>query len=178
LYYQKDGILRIAGHIIIVSLILFFSTGCEPESSTSLGSSTSPRDVLSVYAASKVRIIGLTEITPVPTNQWTSNLKVYVDLLDNFACRVKSPGTFRFELYEFVPRSSRPKGKRIFIWPDIDLTEATNNNSHWRDFLRAYQFDLDLNFRPKPDETFILEVTFTTPAGKRLSDLFQLKYEK
>ncbi len=170
--------MRIAGHIIIVSLILFFSTGCEPQSSVSSGSSTSPRDVLSVYAASKVHIFGLTEITPVPTNQWTSNLKVYVDLLDNFACRVKSPGTFRFELYEFVPRSSQPKGKRIFFPPDIDLTDATENNKHWRDFLRAYEFDLDLNFRPKPDETFILEVTFTTPAGKRLSDLFQLKYEK
>jgi hypothetical protein len=77
-----------------------------------------------------------------------------------------------------VPRSSQPKGKRIFIWPDIDLTEVAMNNGRWRDFLRAYEFEMDLNFRPAPDNTFVLEVTFTTPAGKRLSDTFQLKCEK
>jgi len=170
--------LRIAGHIIIVSLILFFLTGCEPESSASLEASTGRRDVLTDYAASRVRIVGLTEITPVGPDFRTSRLKAYVDLLDSSGCRIKSPGTFRFELYEFVPRSSQPKGKRIFIRPDIDLTDATRNNSQWRDFLRAYEFDLDLNFRPRPDDTFVLEVTFTTPAGKRLNDIFQLKCEK
>lgn len=134
-------------------------------------------DVLGAYVASEVRIVGLTEITPVSAGPWQGKLKIYVDLVDSFGCRVKSPGLFRFELYEFVPRSSQPKGKRIFFPPDIDLTDATENNNHWRDFLRAYQFELDLNFSPRPDESFVLEVTFTTPQGRRLRDTFQLRYE-
>lgn len=170
--------LKIAVAVIFAVAIVVWSTGCEPESSASLEASTGRRDVFTAYAASRVRIVGLTEITPIGPDFRTSRLKAYVDLLDSTGCRIKSPGAFRFELYEFVPRSSQPKGKRIFIRPDIDLTDATRNNSQWRDFLRAYEFDLDLNFRPRPDDTFVLEVTFTTPAGKRLNDIFQLKCEK
>ena len=163
---------------IVVVGFLFFLTGCEPENSSSSAALTGGGDLLSIYAASEIRVVGLTEIVSVPGDQWTSRLKAYVDLLDSFGSRVKSPGIFRFELYEFVPRSSQPKGKRVFFRSDIDLTNPVENNRRWRDFLRAYQFDMDLNFRPKPDETFILEATCTTPAGKRLSDLFQLKYEE
>jgi hypothetical protein len=135
-------------------------------------------DVLSAYAASKIRIVGLSEITGASDDERTSRVKVYVDLLDSFGNRIKSPGVFRFELYEFVPRSSEPKGKRIFIQAEIDLTDATRNNSHWRDFLRTYQFDLPLNFKVKANDVFMLEVTFTTPAGKRLRGLFHLESEK
>ncbi len=175
--FLKDRMLKIAVVVIFAVAGLICSTGCEPDSSAGRVSAGSRGDVLGAYVASEVRIVGLTEITPVSAGPWQGKLKIYVDLVDNFGCRVKSPGLFRFELYEFVPRSSQPKGKRIFFPPDIDLTDATENNNHWRDFLRAYQFELDLNFSPRPDESFVLEVTFTTPQGRRLRDTFQLRYE-
>lgn len=162
---------------ISIVLTLALSAGCEPGSLAPLVSAGSRGDVLSAYVASGVHIVGLTEITQVATGPWQGKLNVYVDLVDSFGCCVKSPGLFRFELYEFVPRSSQPEGKRIFFPPDIDLTDATENNKHWRDFLRAYQFELDLNFSPRPDESFVLEVTFTTPHGRRLRDTFHLRYE-
>jgi len=175
--FLKDRMLKIAVAVIFAVAIVVWSTGCEPDGSVGELSLGSRGDVLGAYVASEVRIVGLTEITQVSAGPWQGKLKIYVDLVDNFGCRVKSPGLFRFELYEFVPRSSQPKGKRIFFPPDIDLTDATENNNHWRDFLRAYQFELDLNFSPRPDESFVLEVTFTTPRGRRLRDTFHLRYE-
>ncbi len=170
--------MRTAQVAISVVVMLLVSAGCEPEGGPRPGSVAGGDDVFGAYAAYKIRIVGLSEITSASDNERTSGVKVYVDLLDSFGNRTKSPGVFRFELYEFVPRSSEPKGKRIFIQPDIDLTDATRNNSHWRDFLRTYQFDLDLNFKVKANDAFMLEVTFITPAGKRLRGLFQLEPEK
>ena len=166
-------------HVAIgVVVMLLASAGCEPEGTPGSWPLVGRSDVLGAYAASKIRVVGLSEITNASDNERTSGVKVYVDLLDSFGNRIKSPGVFRFELYKFVPRSSEPKGKRIFIQAEIDLTDATRNNSHWRDFLRTYQFDLDLNFKVKVNDVFMLEVTFTTPAGKRLRGLFQLEPEK
>jgi len=162
--------------IFAVSCVISLA-GCEPDGSPGQVSSGTSGDALGAYVASGVHIVGLTEITPVSEGSWQGKLNVYVDLMDSFGCRVKSPGLFRFELYEFVPRSSEPKGRRIFFPPDIDLTDAAENNKRWRDFLRAYQFELDLDFSPRPDESFVLEVTFTTPQGRRLRDTFQLSYE-
>lgn len=163
---------------ISVVVTLLISAGCESEGLSQSEPVVGGGDVLSAYAASKIRIVGLSEITDALDDERTSRVKVYVDLLDSFGNRIKSPGVFRFELYEFMPRSSEPKGKRIFIREDIDLTDATRNNSYWRDFLRTYQFDLDLNFKVKANATLMLEVTFTTPTGKRLRGLFQLEPEQ
>jgi len=77
------------------------------------------------------------------------------------------PGVFRFELYERVVRSAEPKGRRIVIWPDIDLTGAAENNEYWRDFLRAYEFNLP--FEAQIKQCYILQVTYLSPSGKRLS---------
>ena len=125
------------------------------------------------YGPEKIDIMPLTEFVGSPEARDVWKVNVYVSLLDSFGCQVKSPGTFRFELYEKVERSSEPKGKRITIWPDIDLNDALANNEHWRDFLRAYGFSLD--FEPHSGENYILQVTLLCPDGKRLSNEFGLK---
>ena len=173
----KDRMLKIAGYVISAVVLLFCLIGCEPDSSPGRVSSGTGDDPLGAYLVSEVRIMGLTEITQISAGPWQGKLKIYVDLIDTFGCRVKSPGVFRFELYKFVPRSSEPKGKRIFFPSDIDLTDAAENNKYWRDFLRTYQFEQPLNFSPRPDESFVLEVTFTTPRGNRLRDTFHLRYD-
>ena len=162
----------------IVVLILLFFTGCEQPSSTLSGSAKPDCDILYDYIAVRIRTVGLTEITLNNQKPQTAQIKAYIELLDSAGSRIKSSGNFRFELYHFLPRSSKPKGKRIFIWPDIDLTAAAKNNTHWQDHLRAYQFDLDLDFAPPQNETYILQTTCLTPTGKRLSELHQLKYQK
>ena len=86
---------------------------------------------------------------------------------------MKAPGVLRFELYEYIPRSAQSKGQRLALWPDIDLTAPAENHKYWRDFLRAYEFELDT--QAHRDKTYIVEVTCTGPDGKRLSGEYLLR---
>lgn len=186
--------MRVAAAILqiffLVSLLTY--TGCEPPSARrSRGEGRSPqidtkppaqidkasdaRD-FGGYAPAKVDIMPLTEFILTPKAKGSPKLRIYVSLLDSFNCQMKSPGVFRFELYEQVLRSAEPKGRRIAIWPDIDLTNAAKNNHYWRDFLRAYEFNLD--FEPRANQNYILQATFLSAAGRRLSAEFTIKSPK
>ena len=56
--------------------------------------------------------------------------------------------------------------------PDIDLTDIVENNHYWRDFLRAYEFSLPVEF--DNNQSYILQVTCICPNGKRLSTEYAL----
>ena len=119
------------------------------------------------FAPNRVNIIPLTHFVKSQESAELDFIRVYVELLDDFQSQIKSPGTFRFELYNRALRSVEPLGKRIEIWPDITLTNLNQNNQYWQEFLRAYEFRLDLQHILQ--NHFILQITFTTPEGKRLT---------
>jgi len=154
--------------------VLLLAAGCEPMS-RGVGAS-GRRDSAFIYthhyAAEKIDIMPLTEFVGVGDAEGTFRLNVYVSLLDSFGSQVKGPAIFRFELYEKVPRSGEPKGGRVVIWPDIDLTDRSENNNYWRDFLRAYEFNLD--FGPGSEKSYILQVTCLCPNERRLSAEFEV----
>jgi len=129
-----------------------------------------------LYGPASIDIMPLTEIASAEGGEATSQLKAYISLLDSFGCQVKAPGVFRFELYEYEPRSPEYKGKRASIWPDIDLTRPAHNNEYWRDYLRAYEFVLDLE--PEGNRNYVLQVTCLCPSRRRLSNNFTLRYAK
>ena len=175
--------------INLVVQVLFFSfvlalTGCEL---LQLNTKPSPKvdeadkvskpsidtSVNTAYFPVKVEITPLTGFVNPIGQERVREINVYVNLLDSFGCQIKSPGVFRFEIYEHVQRSSEPKGKRIAIRPDIDLTDVAQNNKYWRDFLRAYHFSLP--FEPTDGRSYIIQVTFLCPTGKRLTGEFVLK---
>jgi hypothetical protein len=155
-------------------------TGCEQGSAPAelRPNPTDGSDVLvyARYAPVRIDIMPLTELVGPSDPQEDVVLNAYVSLLDIFGSQIKSPGVFRFELYEYVQRSAEPKGKRSVIWPDIDLTNAAKNNEHWRDFLRAYQFNLPCELQSKRD--YILQVTCMCPNGRRLSAEFAVRQPK
>ena len=151
--------------------------GCEPgrePPAPSNGDGPNPLLAYASYAAVKIDIMPLTEFVSTGSSEDASRLRAYVSVLDEFDCQTKSPGRFRFELYEAVERSPEPKGKRLMIWPDIDLADPAENNSYWRDYLRAYQFNL--GFTPVKNGRYILECTCFCPNSKRLSADLMLKY--
>lgn len=155
-----------------VFLLLLAGAGCEPPKTELTPANGIGLNQLAEYAPTKIDIVPLTEFTR-ETGQ--TELKVYVSLLDEFGCQIKSPAVFRFELYNKVPRSAEPKGKRVAIWPDIDLSDPVKNNEHWQDFLRSYKFDLP--FEPKADQSYVLQATALCPNGKRLSTEFTFTYK-
>jgi len=164
--------------------LLLAGSGCGPAQSPlspaaalpEAGSDANALSVYMVYVPARIGIVPLTEIVPASLSEKIAKIKVYVNLTDSFGCQQKTPGVFRFELYEHIQRAANPKGRRIVIWPDIDLTDPSENNKYWRDFLRAYEFDLD--FEPDAAQGYMLEVTCLCPNGKRLSADFVLKLAK
>ena len=147
-------------------IALLSALGCEPTETTP---QTKPYTATSKhfsYDSAKIDVLPLTGFTFDKTED-KNLLKVYISLLDQFNSQIKSPGTFRFELYEKLKRTADPKGKRLAIWPDVELTDPVVNNNYWNDFLRTYEFDLE--FEPAEDRTYILHATCICPDGRRLS---------
>jgi hypothetical protein len=138
------------------------------------------------FAPAKIGVLPLTELSSPAGAGPGVKLDVFVTMLDAFGCQMKAPGALLFELYEYVPRSAQLKGKQLALWPQIDLTGPAENNRYWRDFLRAYEFELDTGSPTQNsalggptqagrDKTYILEVTCLCPDGKRLSCQYTLK---
>jgi len=190
-----NAFFRVWGTPVILQVLFFVSllveAGCEsapggpipPELSANAGNNSNRLSAYSRYASVKIDILPLTEFINVGGAQETK-INLYVSLLDSFGCQIKSPGVFRFELYERVQRSAEPKGKRVAIWQDIDLTDPVKNNEHWRDFLRAYQFNLEFEIQnlkftlTAGSQSYILQATCLCPSGRRLSAEFALKRTK
>lgn len=174
--------MRLVSTISFIWLAMFVlgQSGCEQTA----GVATPPAKVhtgpdvsaYSDYAPAKIHITPLTGIVGSTDAQGSSKIDIYVSLLDSFGSQVKSPGIFRFELYEHVQRSAEPKGRRMAIWPDIDLAGAAANSQYWQDFLRLYEFHLPLE--PQSDQGYVLQVTFLSVSSKRLSDELLLKHAK
>ena len=156
-------------------LVLPFTPGCAPHEHVSGTTGVSEPNVLSIYAEYAPVKIDILPLTEFHINKETGqgDINLFVSLLDSFGSQIKSPCIFRFELYLRVERSSEPKGRRVMLWPDVDLINPKTNNEYWRNFLRAYEFKLP--FEPQAEQSYILEVTCICPNNKRISSEFKLK---
>jgi hypothetical protein len=160
---------------ILLFIFLLAATGCGQ-----LSGRTSKADndfntisAYSRFAPDRIDILPLTEFINTDNVRQIS-IKPYVSLHDSFGSQIISPGVFRFELYQRALRSAEPKGKRVVIWEDIDLTDPALNHEYWRNYLRAYEFDLP--FELDVNQRYILQVTCLCPNGRRLSAEFALKF--
>lgn len=159
---------------ILVCAILVAVTGCEAGAERDLmpGQNQINQAVYNGYAPVKIEVMPLTEIIKAGKEEDGSAIRAYISLLDKFDSQVKFPAVFRFELYQKIPYSGKPKGKRLALWPDIDLVKVDKNNEYWQDTFRTYKFELDFDF--KPDQNYILQITCVLPNGQRLGTDFDL----
>ncbi len=172
---MKIKIARAVAGIIVFLLVIL--AGCENSKPVYVGWSSTLTGHPKGYGPAKIHITPLTEFVHVIGDDSGVRLKVVVDILDSYGSGMKGPGVFRFELYEYVPRSTDPRGKRLFLWPDVDLTDPTVNNAHWRDFLRAYEFNMLLDLQLQKGQNYVLQVRCVCPGGKRMLDKLTMKYE-
>ena len=133
---------------------------------------------IEAYGPATLEIVGLSELKAVAGDEDAAKLKIFVKAMDSFGSAIKAPCVFRVELYEYVARSQSPLGKRLEIWPDIDLTDPCKNNDQWRDYLRAYEFNFDVSSRLEFGRVYIVEATCLSPMGKRMSAQYKLSYQK
>jgi hypothetical protein len=164
-------------NIIIITKLIFLgaalmAAGCETATHSTVNDPTCD-PITDKYTADRIEIMPLTEIVMDRQTGALTKINTYISLLDAFGYQIKSPAIFRFELYEYLQRSAQQKGKRLYHWqPDLDLNDPQKNNEYWKDFLRAYHFDLPISV-PLPQKQ-ILQVTCITPDGRRISAEFLL----
>ncbi|MGB7582062.1 MAG: hypothetical protein WBL85_06410 [Sedimentisphaerales bacterium] len=150
-------------------LAIAFYAGCSTQppgadSSPALFHDSTP---CSHFGPARIDVLPITSIAPASAAGRDATINAYVCLIDTFDSQIKAPVIFRFELFQRLQRSADPKGKRLIVWPDIDLTDPAVNSNLWQDFLRAYLFSLPL--QKTSAENCILHVTVICPSGKRLS---------
>jgi hypothetical protein len=158
----------------IVLVSQFFIIGCDQQRTTS---NSSIAKYINAYGPTAIDIVGLSELTSSSNND-VAKLKLFVKVLDTFGSAMKTPCVLRVELYDYIQHSSSQVGKRIEIWPDIDLTDICKNNAQWRDYLRTYEFDFDISSNLTIGHTYILEVTCLSPLVKRMTSQYKLIYKK
>ncbi len=164
------------------AILIFHALGCEKPrtviTKTQINDNAENIDVMAVYSQyhpEKLKITPLT--TLIKTNEDDIKLRIYVNMLDSIGLRVRSPAIFRFELYQHIQRTGTSKGKRVAIWPDININLDEENQKYWKDFLRSYEFILPF---PYPaDIKYVLLLTCITPDGKRIyTEFSQLNYKQ
>jgi hypothetical protein len=160
---------RRMGVTSVFSAVSFFLCGCEQEYSPPARPETeaiTECETLNTYQPTKAVFLPLSDVRTSDTDAGPDTIIAYIALQDSAGSTVKAPAVFRFELYQFRPLSADPKGKRLYIWDDINLNAFKDNNSFWRDYLRAYEFKFLYNC---PDcRKYVLEATCTLPQGRRL----------
>lgn len=162
--------------VLLLTSCCFWVFGCVDTEMA--GFATDSQDSVSedAFAASSISIQGLTEISDIDEFGRFAKITAYVDVLDQYKTKLKAPGVFRFELYEFLTRQSDPKGKRVYMWDDFNLVDPVENQCYWQESFRSYEFKLQLSQSLEKDKNYILLATFKTADGKRLSDEFKLGY--
>ena len=151
---------------VLLPVMFLAAAGCEQTYIAPLGKANKVLSIYTLYSPEKIEFTPLTEFIDAGRTQKQPVIRAYVSMLDSSGSQIKSPGVFRFELYQRLAHSADRKGKRIFIWPDIDLNDPVENANYWQDFLRAYRFDLD--FMPQDKQAYILQVTCLGPNGNRI----------
>ena len=168
--FSPSKLMKLLIILLFVFMMAFYAgcsttpPGAESPSSRSLFRDSNP---CSRFGPARIDILPITSIAPASASDREAVINVYIGLIDAFDSQIKSPVIFRFELFQRLQRSADPKGKRLIVWPDIDLTDPTANNNFWQDFLRAYLFTLPL--QKSSADNCILHVTVICPSGKRLT---------
>lgn len=140
-------------------------TGCELAGSESVPPADEPAEV---------RISSLTEFVPAESKN-TANLRLLAELVNPQGFSIRAPFVMRFELYDYSPVSSNPRGRQIILWPLFDLTDSDKNDRHWKEYLGCYEFLLPVEIPLMPGKNYILEATCMI-GRRRLGDTFKIEF--
>ena len=157
--------------IFCTVLALAFVSGC------TLESGTRSFDSGVCFVPTSVAVNRLSEITMIDDYNGIAKIKLFVDLTDKFGDNMKSPGSIRFELYEYKNLSANNTGSRIYSWPVLDISDPMVNHGYWQDSLRSYMFELDVEHKLDKGSKYVVSVTFISNNGQlRFSNTKTIEY--
>jgi hypothetical protein len=94
-------------------------------------------------------------------------IEVHIAAKDAFGHAAKAFGEFRFELYDFLPSATDPKGQRLAVW-DVATSDPRVNRDHWNEVHRMYEFRLGWDQTVPLGHKLVLEAVFSSPFTERL----------
>jgi len=84
-------------------------------------------------------------------------------------------GTLRVELYEYVPASGLPRGRRLEQW-DVELVSDDQQRKYWNQLTQMYELRLGVDPKRIPSaDRYVLLVTYDSPFGDRLTDEYMIQ---
>jgi hypothetical protein len=87
-------------------------------------------------------------------------------------------GNIRVELFEHVPGSADPKGRRLEHW-DVELATAADQRRYWNQMTQMYEFRLGADLsRIPPADKYVLLATYNSPLGDHMSDEVLIVYRQ
>jgi len=117
----------------------------------------------------RTRLLQLSAIQTDPDGQTT--VRAFVQPVAN-----RADEWYRFELYQYLPRSANPRGKRIRLWPDVNPGKTVAENPLWKPHLRAFEIALPLE-NGLPKSTYLLELTVLKANTIQHSQLLKITFK-
>ena len=107
-------------------------------------------------------------------------IEVYLTLHDQYGDPFKAQGEFRFEIFQYQPAASDPRGGRFSVhgMQEFDLIKLDVNQKHWDGTTRNYRFSLALPELTDKQKPIVLQVTFTDLSKIRFEDMLVLERDK
>jgi hypothetical protein len=150
---------------MLISGILFLQ-GCADHNFSKKDFEKQKQLFLAQYGPQELTLLGLSKIQPA-TGEQPAKFKFFVAVLDQYNTPLRYPGVIRFELYTRLLKSPISKGRQICVWPEIDIRDSEVNSRYFRDYLRAYEFELEAK-QPVAPDTYVVLITYTLPDGRRI----------
>jgi hypothetical protein len=144
------------------------------ENSDSLTQQGVQQEQLDLLLPTRIEVLPFTKAKSWDNDQKLDGLEVVLRPLDSFGDQTKAIGLFRFELFLFEKASSDSRGPRIGFWEE-DVTSREMLEIHWDRITRTYRFRLGWVGKQIPSGKYVLEVTYITPYGQRLSDTYVME---
>jgi hypothetical protein len=91
-------------------------------------------------------------------------IEVRAQPLDQFGDPTKAVGSYRIEIFEYVLRTTDPKGHRIGHWY-VSVLDTDSNRKYYDPIDRSYSFPLLWEGGGAKGAQFIVQVTYYPPGG-------------
>ncbi len=153
---------------IEASLVLAFA-GC---ASTPSPTENAARErMLALLMPGKIEIVApFTRVKSFDDDPMPDGIELLLQAVNSLDDPGMIVGSVHVDLFEHVPASSDPKGRRLEYW-DIELSTLQQQRTFWNQATQMYEFRLEIDPSVIPaKDRFVVHVTYTSPLGEHLTD--------
>jgi hypothetical protein len=160
----------------LAAAALYLIGGCaRGEISETSGGPTAP-ELVSFYSPRSIKILPFTKARSFDEDGIPDGIAVSLQPRDGAGDPVKAYGTFLFELYGYRPATADHRGERLQSW-EQRVVNLEDQKQFWQRVTATYEFQLSWEGQPiPPQKRYLLAVSFQSPGGERLFDVYEFEF--